>query len=530
VSRHAALYGRLVTLVRPDPAAGPVPPVLPGPGPDRSAPPPTPGTARPAGRRRDLGRLGRRRDLTAAAAAVLLVLLAGAVGQVLRAHRVGIFLGAPPLFGEWSAHLGPGTPVALLIAVLTVTTGPSLAARLRWRWLLAATYVAGLAWILALAMVDGWGTGLAGRLATKDEYLHDVGRVTDVGAALRGFAARIPDFQPDSWTTHVAGHPPGALLVFVGLDRLGLSGGGPAALLCVLAGAGAGVAVLVTVRALAGAAGERLARGAAPFLVLLPGAVWLGVSADALFAGVSAAGIAAFALACTGRGQRADLAAAAAGLLLGASIFLSYGLVLLALPVLAIAVVTRRVRPLLITGAGVAVVVTAFAQAGFWWPDGYRLVRVRYYQGIGAQRPYVYFVWADLAALVLAVGPATAAGLRRVLSAPAGGPSLRARARARLAGGVPDVIGVIGGPGRGAGVAGWGPGVRWRAVVASVAVVVAAADLSGLSKAEVERIWLPFAVWLAASCALLPARHRRWWLAAQAATALLVQHLVATGW
>jgi hypothetical protein len=65
--------------------------------------------------------------------------------------------------------------------------------------------------------------------------------------------------------------------------------------------------------------------------------------------------------------------------------------------------------------------------------------------------------------------------------------------------------------------------------LAAVAAI-AAADLSGLSKAEVERIWLPFAVWLPAGAALLPAAAHRWWLAAQAATALVVNHLLLTTW
>jgi hypothetical protein len=56
------------------------------------------------------------------------------------------------------------------------------------------------------------------------------------------------------------------------------------------------------------------------------------------------------------------------------------------------------------------------------------------------------------------------------------------------------------------------------------------ADLSGLSKAEVERIWLPFAIWLTAGAALLPGRDSRSWLAAQAVTALLVNHMLLTGW
>ena len=61
-------------------------------------------------------------------------------------------------------------------------------------------------------------------------------------------------------------------------------------------------------------------------------------------------------------------------------------------------------------------------------------------------------------------------------------------------------------------------------------LAILAADLSGLSKAEVERIWLPFAVWLPTGAVLLPAGDRRCWLAVQAATALLINHLLLTAW
>ncbi|PSL54146.1 hypothetical protein B0I31_107201 [Saccharothrix carnea] len=57
-------------------------------------------------------------------------------------------------------------------------------------------------------------------------------------------------------------------------------------------------------------------------------------------------------------------------------------------------------------------------------------------------------------------------------------------------------------------------------------MAILAADLSGLSKAEVERIWLPFTVWLVV---LVPDR-RRTWPAAQAVTALAVNHLLLTNW
>ena len=56
------------------------------------------------------------------------------------------------------------------------------------------------------------------------------------------------------------------------------------------------------------------------------------------------------------------------------------------------------------------------------------------------------------------------------------------------------------------------------------------ADLSRMSKAEVERIWLPFVPWLLVSTALLPERWRRWGVAVQVVSALLVQQLLYTSW
>jgi hypothetical protein len=57
----------------------------------------------------------------------------------------------------------------------------------------------------------------------------------------------------------------------------------------------------------------------------------------------------------------------------------------------------------------------------------------------------------------------------------------------------------------------------------AAAAAVLAADLCGLSKAEVELIWLPFAIWFAARAALLPDPERSSWLAA-----LTVNHLLLT--
>jgi hypothetical protein len=67
-------------------------------------------------------------------------------------------------------------------------------------------------------------------------------------------------------------------------------------------------------------------------------------------------------------------------------------------------------------------------------------------------------------------------------------------------------------------------------LVIAALVAILCADLSMLSKAETERIWLPFTVWLTAAPALLPAKSHRWWLAVNVVGALLLNHLILTNW
>ncbi|MDI2031814.1 hypothetical protein QFW96_24525 [Saccharopolyspora sp. TS4A08] len=416
----------------------------------------------------------RRADLLALTAAVLVVAATAIAGALLNRIGVPLFADAAPLFGFWAPHVGPGTPLAVAVAVVVIVWGPAVSARLPWRGLLAASYAAALAWTVSLALVGGWRGGITERLTDWTEYLHDVPRVHDIGVVLAEFTRHVLAGQPESWTVHVSGHPPGVLLVYTWLDRLGLGGGTWASVVTLLVGALAAVAVPATVKALRD---EPAARAVIPFVVLFPGAVWMGVSADGLFTGVTTVGIALLAR------RRALLA----GLLLGFSLYLSYGLTLVAVLALAVVALDRSWRSLLIAALGASLVVAAFTAAGFWWLDGYHLVVQRYHQGDFAQRPYAYWVFGNLGAFLLSAGPLAAAASFRS-SSPA----------------------------------------RWLVVAAGAAVVVA--DLSGLSKAEVERIWLPFAVWFAVAGALLPAASRRWWLGAQAVTALGVEHLIATGW
>src|SRR5579875_3910496 len=220
-------------------------------------------------------KIGRREAI---AAAVGFVLVAAAfvlprlhLGIMSRRHsapdRFGSHAGAAPLFGWFDAHVGWGTVPAIVIGLAAVIWGPVVAQRLRWRLLTWVTWATAFAWAFSLAMIDGWRRGFAGRLTTKDEYLHEVPGITDIPRALRTFSGRILDFQPHSWTTHVSGHPPGALLTFVWLDRIGLSGGAWAGLLCLLVGSSAATAVIVTVRAVSD---EATARMAAPFTSAAP--------------------------------------------------------------------------------------------------------------------------------------------------------------------------------------------------------------------------------------------------------------------
>ncbi|MET7969511.1 hypothetical protein [Micromonospora sp. NPDC005305] len=443
---------------------------------------------------------GNRGDLLVLAVEGVLLVAAVAVGLALNRRGVGLHADAAPLYATWRPHLGWGTPLAVLVAVVVLGPGLRWARTARWGPLLAAGWLAAVAWTLSLALIDGWSAGLARRLTAQAEYLHEVPGVADIPRMLAGFTDRILDFQPDSWSTHTAGHPPGALLVFVWLDRVGLGGGAAAALCCVLVGATAAVSVPVTLRALGA---PEAARAVLPFLVLLPGAVWLGASGDAVFTGVVAAGLALLAV-------RGPLAALAGGLLLGFALHLSYGFVLvgaLALVVLALRRDRRRAA-LLAATAGVAGVTALFVLAGFRWWEGYDRVVERYYQGWATDRPYAYWVWANLAALLLSAGPALGPALRRA--------TLAARANA-------GSLGDGGKPVKRA--TALGPTVL---LPAAAALAVAAADLSGMSKAEVERIWLPFAVWLLVAAAHLPPPTRRWWLAAQALTALAVNHLLLT--
>ena len=406
-------------------------------------------------------------------------------------------LGNAPLSAGWRPRFGAGTLPAVAVGVATLRWAARLAGSLSWLRFLLASFVLGVAWLTSLATVDGW-RGIGGVLGRSDEYLPTARQVTDISATLHEFVQRIPSTSVGNWPTHVAGHPPGALLFFVLLVRLGLGGGLAAGWVVLVLAATTPGAVLITLRQLGA---EGAARCGAPFLVVGPAAIWLAVSADAMFGAVAAWGLCCLAAAATTRNAvRMVGLSVLAGLLLGYCCFLSYGLPLLAVLTLAVLFVARNPRPILGTAIGGSAVVAAFAVNGFVWWRAFPVLRERYYAGIASIRPAAYWVWGDLAALAFSAGPLVGASVAVAV----------ARAREVRTG-----------------------DVTTRPVITltlAACTCIVLADLSFMSKSETDRIWLPFVPWLLLSAALLPERWRRRALAGQVVLAIALQTLLFSRW
>jgi hypothetical protein len=534
--------------------------------------------------------------------------VAGAL--VLGCHLAGVRIAGSlhlgqtyPIAGSWRSSVTGWLAVPVAAAALAYWGWPRLVRRLRWRPLLALSTVVAAGWSVALALVDG-PAGLTAPLAPYQQYPHDVSRVTDLGDYLATFARHVVDpANGPVWAVHVGGHPPGALGVFVLLDRIGLGGLGWAAALCIAGGALAVPSVLALTRLYGGpGAGRR----AALFVPLAPAALWIATSADALFAGVAAAGLCALAFATTsgspaagvsattggspaagvravtggspaagvggldlaptsrspaagsartggsarardvpGRRARAALLAVVGGLALGGCLFLSYGLSLLVLPAVAVVLFApargrsagidrgdglgrdrprwpsalrellapHRIRPLLIGAATVLALLLAARIAGFDWWHGLSLAAERTRTGarfvhpptVWQDRPTWYFLLANPAALAVVLGPATIAALGFLRG--------RARSDARRSGSLRRF--------------------RFRLLVLPVAAALAVlgALLSDLSKGEVERIYLPFAMLMLPLTAMLPIRrYGRLLLAVQLGWAVLIALTIETWW
>lgn len=397
----------------------------------------------------------------------------------------GVALRAAPLYGRWRWHPGMGLVPAAAVGGVVAAWGPAAARRVARCWLPALGGLAAAGWTLALAAADGW-SAVTAPLTTRHEYEPFAARVGDLGELVRQFPERLGGLP-----VHVQGHPPGPLALAWLLDRAGLGGAGWLAALAIAGWGTAVAAALVAARALAG---DRAARRAAPALVVLPAAVWAGTAMDALFAGLAGIGLALATVAAV-RGSTGR--AIGAGIVLGVALLFSYGAALMVAAAAIVLTLAPRAVPVARDGrrllaplaAGVLLPLGLAAMlAGFSWIEGLAATGHAYWAGAGRRRPAGYLTFVgNPAALALATGPAVVAGLAAL-------PRAAHRSAALL------------------------PGAVLGAVVL--------ANLSQMSRGEVERIWLPFVPWLA----LAAPGDRRGWLAAQAGLALLLQAALASAW
>jgi hypothetical protein len=441
-----------------------------------------------------------RAALVGAAAWAVIVVVSVGLGRWLIERDVHIVLPTPPVLGAPVGASVLGLAGAAVVGAVLVFALPRVTARLTWRRMLLAAAVASLVWWVGLALAEGT-SGLVRGPNWWTEYLHDVPAVRDDPARfLRTFTDDI-----DRYEIHVRGHPPGMVLLLAGLDAVGLGGPRWEAAFVLGAASTAPVAVLLALRDVAG---EATARRAAPFLAVAPAAIWIATSADALYMALAAWAVAGVVLATSRMGARSVALAIAGGLLGGAALLGSYGMVLAGAIPAATAWRRRRWVPVAVAVGAAVAVLLALVPFGFWWLDGLAATRHEY-ETLDIDRPYAAFLVLNLGAWALALGPATVAGLAR----------LRDRSLWALAGG----------------------GLAAAAI----------ANLSGLSEGEVERIWLPFGLWVLPAavslatpapspelvskehsglCSLLTSSRTRLWLAAQIATALVIVGCVRTQW
>lgn len=369
---------------------------------------------------------------------------------------------------------------AAAVAVVIIAVLPRLTTTMRWRSLLLVSWLAAGGWAVSLAASDGFAH-LA--LPLTPAYLR---AIPDVGSNprhfLQHFATQLPRYPTD-----VKGHGPLALLAFWSLTKIGLASPNYAAALVIGLGTSAVAAVAVTVRIVTD---EGRARRVLPFLVLAPAALWIATSGDAMFLGVSAWGVAILAIATTCDRWSAVCLGAASGVLFGAVLYMTYGLLVLAPLPLAVLVLRSRwslIPPVLV---GVAAVAALFSLAGFSYVAGFEATRTAFDAGVGPLRSRPYFLEANVADLAIGVGPGAAIAIAR----------LRDR--------------------------------RIIILVGAIVIALLASDVSGYVRGEAERIWLPFMPWLlvAAADSELPAWQRNGLLAAGAIMAVLLQALTFTNW
>jgi hypothetical protein len=412
-----------------------------------------------------------------------------------------IFLGAAPFVGRnfrdgWDWRWNWALVAAAIIgALVVVSVWQGWWWKVRLRWVMVASGLGSGAFAVLLALTDRTG-GLLFGAGDKTEYLANLKTAPPAAEFVRGFVDHI-----GKYSVHVRGHPPGFVLVLKALDAVGLSGPWPVVALSIMGTVALPVAVLLTVRSVAG---NQWVRRSAPLLLAAPYVLWMVTSADAVYTAVAAWSVASFLIGTRSASRRAGLLwGLVAGVLFGSLLFLTYGGAMFAVVFVVLAIVafrwrlpgTRRTVTGGVVGAGA--VTAAFAIAGFWWFAGAAATRREYWAGTAQFRTCGYFAVANLAITAVIVGPAGLTGIRRLLS--------RRDGDRRLA-----VLVLAGG------------------------AALLAAHASQYSRGEVERIWLLFFPWIILAAGVWMARDRRLTaclaVGSQVAIAVVLQSVLVSKW
>lgn len=400
-------------------------------------------------------------------------------------------LGAPPFAAFWRHRINAATAVSIGFGVAFIGALPWAAVHLRFSAALASTGGAASTFAYVLSRNDGI-YGLLHGVDHNDSYFFALQGQPDLGRFVRNYIELV---EGGKIAVHVRGHPPGMVVVLGALRAVGLDDVRWVAALCIIGG---GLAAIAIGFAVARLAGEDTARRALPFLALSPAAILVATTPDAFFAAVAASAVALMAVAVTSEGGAARWWAAASGLVLGACMMLSYGLVLIAIPVAVIAFGRRRWQLLVPCAVCAAAFVLAWIPFGFWWLEGLDATRGQYLIGISKQRPARYFSFSNIAVVGVVIGPMTCVAL-----------AWAARA--------------------------WSSRRALVLVLGGFVGAIVVANLSGMSKAEVERIWLPFTLPLLAAGSVLwfgkrPLLTARVALTVQVAMAIALQSVLKFYW
>jgi methylthioxylose transferase len=412
--------------------------------------------------------------------------------------RLDVKVEAAPLVGRWIWQPTLGLIIPLLIGVLVIWKFANLTRRLSFAHTSIVAAVLGGAFSVTLAGAHGWSK-IMDPVVDPSEYWVNLDTLPRIGDTIRQWS----DWQfLLDYTVHLKGHPPGFIVMLQLLESIGLGDPWVFATLCWLGLAAVIPAVMASTQKLTD---TDTARTIAPFLILSPYAIWMATSADAFYACILVWGIALllFALDSPTPGRRISLGVGS-GALLGFALFCTYGAAtFMVVPAMVLLCAHRiggqqvgaqvggyqlnhRVVVGLSAAAMAGAITLGFRAAGFWWFDGLNTTQDFYHWGTAQFRPWQYFIVANIAALIIAVGPAVVVGLARL-------------GRSRL----------------------------WVLVGAGV-LAIAAANLSNYSKAEVERIWVIFMPLLIPVTFALP--KPRLWLAGQLALGLLLQAWLSSKW